>query len=427
MKYLLLNRYHTEIHAVNYIIPKVSIVMPSFNQGQFIEAAVRSILEQKYPPLELIIADGGSTDGTLQCLEGLLGVFGGQLKWVSEQDSGPANAINKALGLAKGDIIGWLNSDDLYAPRAISSAFLYLSTHPDTVMVYGEGEHIDVTGKSLGRYPTLPPSVATPAFQNGCFICQPTVFLRREVFDAVGLLDESLATAFDFELWLRIFKKFPGRIGFLNQVLAYSRIHADCITTRQRRLVATENIKILGKYFGHAKPHWALTYAEELYESYPFGLDSSDLKTQVLSVLNEVEMFLSEHDVTQAKALLARDARFNLALPGLYASVYSDGWAPQCLEIRIYGAGRKEVLLHCDNRRPDLKPLHIEVSGSWGTRFSMVVEKQGYFEITVTIPDNYAQTNSVITISSADFFVPKYFDASSSDIRQLAFKLSGIE
>jgi glycosyltransferase involved in cell wall biosynthesis len=412
---------------MNYSASLVSVVMPSFNQSRFIEAAVRSVLEQKYPPLELVIADGGSTDGTLQCLEGLVGIFGDKLRWVSEQDSGPANAINKALGLARGNIIGWLNSDDLYAPRAISKAFLYLSTNPDAVMVYGEGEHVDETGKQLGRYPTLPPSVSTQAFQDGCFICQPTVFLRREVFDVVGLLDESLATAFDFELWLRVFRKFPGRIACLDQVLAYSRIHADCITSRERRLVATDNIKILGKYFGHAKPHWLLTYVEELYKSYPFGVEPSDLKTHVQTVLSEVETFLSECDAAQFKDVLARDARFKLALPDVYASVYTDGWAPQCLEIRIRGAGHKVVLLHCDNRRPDLRPIRLQVSGSWGAGFSMVVDKPGYFEIAVPIPDSYAHTNSTITISSDDVFVPKHFDAISTDTRQLVFKLSDIE
>ena len=407
--------------------PLVSVVMPSFNQNRFIEAAVRSVLEQKYPPAELVIADGGSTDGTLECLEGLAGIFGEKLRWVSEKDSGPANAINKALGRARGDIIGWLNSDDLYAPRAISKAFLYLSTNPDAVMLYGEGEHIDETGKQLERYPTLPPSVSTQAFQDGCFICQPTVFLRREVFDMVGLLDENLATAFDFELWLRVFRKFPGRIAFLDQVLAYSRIHADCITSRERRLVATENIEILGKYFGHAKSHWLLTYVEELYKSYPYGVEPLDLKTHVWTVLSEVETFLDERDVAQFKDLLAKDARFKLALSGVFASVYTDGWAPRRLEVRIRGAGRKSVLLHCDNRRPDLRPIRLEVSGSWGAGFSMVVDKPGYFEIVVPIPDNYAHINSAITISSDDDFVPKHFDASSTDTRQLVFKLSGIE
>ena len=84
---------------MNNDAPLVSVVMPSFNQGRFIEVAVRSVLEQNYPPLELVIADGGSTDGTLQCLERLAGIFGDKLRWVSEKDSGPANAINNGKGV----------------------------------------------------------------------------------------------------------------------------------------------------------------------------------------------------------------------------------------------------------------------------------------------------------------------------------------
>jgi glycosyltransferase involved in cell wall biosynthesis len=405
----------------------VSVVMPSFNQRRFVEAAVRSVLEQDYPSLELVIADGGSTDGTLQCLEGLLGSFGAKLRWVSEKDSGPANAINKALGQARGEIIGWLNSDDLYASQAISSAVHYFSVHPDAVMVYGEGAHIDETGKHLGRYPSLPPTAWSEACQDGCCICQPTVFLRREVFGAVGLLDERLATAFDFELWLRVFRKFSGRIAFLDQVLAYSRLHADCITSRQRRLVAMENMKILSKYFSSVKPHWLLTYVEELYHSYPFAMEPADLDAHVRTALSEAEAFLEERDVAQLKDVLGRDARFNLALPGLYASVYSDGWAPQSLAIRVRGTGHKTILMHCEHRRPEMHPIRLEISGSWGAGFSMAVEKSGPFAIAIAIPENYVSTKFTIVINSADSFVPQHLDVDSLDTRQLVFKIIGIE
>jgi glycosyltransferase involved in cell wall biosynthesis len=300
--------------------PALSVVMPSFNQGQFIEASIKSVLDQPYPAIELIIADGGSTDSTLSCLNRLNDIYGDKLRWVSEQDSGPANAINKALRLTKSEVIGWLNSDDLYASRALSTAFLFFRTHPEIVMFYGQGEHIDAEGKSLGLYPTQPPSVSIQAFQNGCFICQPTVFLRREVFDKVSFLDESLATAFDFELWMRIFKMFPNRIAYIDKILAYSRIHADCITTRQRRLVAIENIMILNKHYGYANIHWLTTYVEELFKNHTFSHDPSDLKNQVITVLSEVEPFLNKQDVFQFKELLAKDVRFDPALPGVVLS-----------------------------------------------------------------------------------------------------------
>ncbi|MBK8384819.1 MAG: glycosyltransferase [Candidatus Accumulibacter sp.] len=154
---------------------RVTVVMPSFNQGRFIEAAVRSVLEQAYPGLELLIVDGGSSDGTLPCLERLLAVFGDKLRWLSEKDSGPANAINKALRLARGEFVGWLNSDDLYAPGAVATAAAYLTANPEMVMVYGEAEHVDETGTRLAAYQSRRPpfrqkrsrrvvSSANPAF-----------------------------------------------------------------------------------------------------------------------------------------------------------------------------------------------------------------------------------------------------------------------
>ena len=368
-------------------VPLVSVVMPSYNQSQFIEAAVRSVLEQDYTSLELIIADGGSTDGTLQCLEGLLAHFGHRLRWISEPDSGPANAINKALGMVRGEIIGWLNSDDLYASGAVQAAVHCLTARPETVMVYGEGEHIDENGTRMGRYPTLPPSVSPEVFQKGCFICQPTVFLRREGLQHVGFLDESLKTAFDFELWLRIFQQFPERIAFLDQLLASSRIHAACITSRQRRLVAMENMRILSKYFGHAQPHWLLTYAEELCQNYPFGVESGDMQALVDEALSEAAGYIEEHSLARLKETLAQDARFRLAVPGIFATVYSDGWAPETLVIRLRRAGGKNVLLHCEHRWPVFQPICLEITASWGIGFAMTVEKSGPFTIAMTIPE----------------------------------------
>lgn len=407
--------------------PLVSVVMPSFNQRRFIEAAVRSVLEQDYPFLELVIVDGGSSDGTLQCLKGLLDTFGARLRWISEPDSGPANAINKAIGLARGEIVGWVNSDDLYASRAVSMAVQFFSTHPEAFMVYGEGEHIDENGHHLRRYPTLPPAVSPEIFQKGCCICQPTVFLRRNVFQQIGLLDESLKTAFDFELWLRIFKNSPECIGFIDQVLAYSRIHEDCITCRQRRLVAMENMTILSKYFGHAQPHWLLTYVEELYQNYPFSVEPPDLQAHVREALNEAERYLHGLDLAQLKEILARDARFRLAAPGVFASVYSDGWASESLEIRLRGTGAKAVFLHSEHRRPIFQPIRLEISGSWGATFSMIVDKPGPFTIAVAIPADFAYSHGIIVIKSKNFFVPQQVEAHSSDTRHLVYKVSGIE
>ena len=115
--------------------PLVSIVMPSFNQASFIAAAAKSVLLQSFANLELIVADGGSTDGTLQEQERLPCESAGWLKWYSEHDDGAADAINKALKLARGEYIGWLNTDDLYADDAIQWALSYFAKHPSTFSI----------------------------------------------------------------------------------------------------------------------------------------------------------------------------------------------------------------------------------------------------------------------------------------------------
>jgi glycosyltransferase involved in cell wall biosynthesis len=193
--------------------PLVSVVMPSLNQVQFLEEAVRSVLEQDYPHIELVVADGMSTDGSLELLGQLQAEFGERLRWISQKDSGAAQAVNRAVALAQGEIVGWLNSDDVYAPEALSRAVAFFNTHPAHQMVYGEGQHINAAGESLGKYPTKPPSTPLDAFADGSFICQPTVFMRRGALALVGPLDESLHLAFDYELWLRFFNFFDFTFG----------------------------------------------------------------------------------------------------------------------------------------------------------------------------------------------------------------------
>lgn len=243
--------------------PLVSVVMPTLNQCQFIEASVRSILTQSYANLELIIADGGSTDGTQNLLREL-SQQDERIRWFSENDNGPSQALNRALSRVRGTLIGWLNSDDLYASDAIVRAVDVFDNAPDCLMVYGEGVHIDVSGKLLNRYPTLPPSRSVSRFKDGCFICQPTVFFRRSLYIMLGPLDESLKTAFDFDYWIRVFRAFPQRISFVRHFQAKSRLHDQCITLKQRKKVMLEGMQVLARYFGTAPAHWVLTYFNDI-------------------------------------------------------------------------------------------------------------------------------------------------------------------
>ena len=241
----------------------VSIVMPSFNQARFIAASVESVISQDYPHLELVIQDGISTDGTCETLDRIAS-RDSRIRWVSEPDDGPAQAINRALARSRGTIIGWLNSDDLYAPGAIRRAVNALASVPQTIMAYGHGDHIDENGQVLSRYPTKPPAAGSNSFHSGCFICQPTVFFKRSMYTMLGPLDETQNTSFDFEYWLRAFQRFEERIGFVDALQAKSRLHDGSITNNEHRKVALEGIQLTKRYLGHAQPHWAHTHIKEM-------------------------------------------------------------------------------------------------------------------------------------------------------------------
>jgi hypothetical protein len=266
------------------MLPLVSIVMPSLNQAGFVVVAVQSVLSQSYEHLELIVADGGSTDGTLALLHQQQGLDS-RLRWMSAPDTGPADALNKALPSARGTIVGWLNSDDLYAEGAIDRAVQALVARRDWLMVYGQGQHIDGAGLVLGRYPTVAPPVPITQFANGCHICQPTVFFRRSMFVLLGPLDQGLKAAFDFDYWLRAFAAFPGRIGFVDALQAQSRLHPDCITLRMRRTATLEAMQVVARHLGHAPGVWLLAYVRELLAMPPSERKVGDLAAHVAEML----------------------------------------------------------------------------------------------------------------------------------------------
>ena len=289
-------------------MPLVSVVMPSLNQREFIEEAINSVLVQGYPEVELIIADGGSTDGTLDLLRGRCKVDP-LLRWFSRKDSGPAEAINNALAEVRGTIIGWLNSDDLYTPGAIERAVALLESKSNYIMVYGHGQHVDEQGAVLGRYPTQLPTVSTKTFVDGCFICQPTVFFKRSMLMMLGKLDQDLKAAFDFDYWVRAFLAFPERIGFVDAVQASSRLHESCITMRMRHRIAVEGMKVVARHFGMAPSHWLITYFEELLAQEPEERGIEDLRMHFKKVVEQVADTLNPSEIETILAQIETDPR----------------------------------------------------------------------------------------------------------------------
>ena len=162
---------------------KVSVVIPSFNQGQFIQRMLESVATQTGAAIEHVVFDGGSTDDTVDVLKR----FGHGVKSVSETDKGQTDAVNKGIR----DIIGWLNSDDVSGRDCARHRIL--RNHSDVDVVYGMADHIDLSDYAFEAYPTEPWNF--PRLMDTCFICQPATFFRRRVVDQQGLLDENFTSA----------------------------------------------------------------------------------------------------------------------------------------------------------------------------------------------------------------------------------------
>jgi len=282
----------------------VSIVMPSMNQAPFIAEAINSVLGQDHAHLELIVADGGSVDGTVALLE-RAARQDPRLRWTSAPDAGPAHALNKALRQARGTVIGWLNSDDVYTQGAVARAVAALDLHPHWLMLYGQGRHIDAQGGLIGDYPTFAPPTAIERFAQGCFICQPTVFMRRTLWLLLGDLDQGLATAFDFDYWLRVYKTWPGRVGFVDAVQAGSRLHDQCITVRMRRTVVVEGMRVLARHLGSAPMDWFLGYASGLDGGAGGGAQSAERVAHLCELLQEVRPCLTTSQAGELERRLA--------------------------------------------------------------------------------------------------------------------------
>jgi glycosyltransferase involved in cell wall biosynthesis len=180
--------------------PLVSIVTPSYNQAQYLEETIRSVLTQDYPRVEYIVIDGGSTDGSLDIIK----KYADRISyWVSEKDKGQTDALNKGFAASHGSILAWLNSDDTYKPGAIRAAVEYLSRHPQVGMVYGDLDFIDENGKVVGKFPAAQTDLKR--LRKGyVHIPQPAAFFRAEHWKKVAPLDDTFYFAMDYDLWVRL-------------------------------------------------------------------------------------------------------------------------------------------------------------------------------------------------------------------------------
>lgn len=224
--------------------PKISIITPSLNQGKFIEQTIKSVLSQKYPNLEYIIVDGGSTDSTLRILR----KYSKQIKWTSEKDKGQADAINKGMRMAKGDIIAYINSDDYYLPNTFSAVADFFNRNKDAKWLTGDYIIVDEKGKKIQPSVTLYKKLLR--FLGGKnilsivnYIAQPSTFWKRSVVSDVGFFNDSLKYVFDYDYWMRIIRQYP--LFRVTSHLSAFRIHSQAKGSLSFDKQFDEELKVL--------------------------------------------------------------------------------------------------------------------------------------------------------------------------------------
>lgn len=200
--------------------PLVSVIVPSYNMGRFLPATLDSILAQDYRPLEVVVVDGASTDGTVAILERYAAVHP-ELRWVSERDGGPAQAVNKGLAMIEGAIAGIQSADDIYYPGAIRAGIEAFADHPEASIVYGDAEVIDVEGRPLS-VPHLAPYTLSRYLCGSTFSPQSSTFFRPELARSVGGCRPEYFT-FDTDLWIRMLFRAPAYK--IDRVLSAYRRH----------------------------------------------------------------------------------------------------------------------------------------------------------------------------------------------------------
>jgi len=232
-------------------LPKISIVIPSYNKVQYIQETLESIISQKYSNLEVIIQDGGSTDGTLEIIKKYAKEHPKVIRWISKKDKGQVDAINKGFKKARGEILAFINADDVYVKGALQKIGIAFSKCPETVWAAGQGETINKKGKTVfslvGFYKNVLLRFNKYTFLIMVnYLMQPSVFLKKEMFNKYGPLVGWKGMVLEYELWLKIGKDVMPKI--ISHKLSKFRLTREALSFTQLDKISEEEYKIVKKH-----------------------------------------------------------------------------------------------------------------------------------------------------------------------------------
>lgn len=235
-------------------LPSLSAVTPSYNQGRFIGRTIESVLSQDAPAGEYVVMDGGSTDETVAALES----YGDRLRYRSEPDKGQPDAVNKGIAATSGEIIAWINSDDVYTPGTFRAVLEVFEKYPEVDVVYGDGDHIDEEDAVIEPYPAEPFDLER--LKSRCIICQPAAFFRRRVVERFGGLSLRWQYTLDYEFWLRL-ARGGAVFSYLPRKLAGSRFYPQTKTSGSKLKVHAEINDMMLATFGRVPDRWLCNFA----------------------------------------------------------------------------------------------------------------------------------------------------------------------
>jgi glycosyltransferase involved in cell wall biosynthesis len=240
----------TSINAREW--PRVSVIIPSYNQGSFIRQTLDSVLTQGYPDLELIVVDGASTDDTVEILR----EYESRLAyWVSEPDNGQSHAINKGFARATGSLVGWLNSDDLYLSKSLFRAASYLMDRPECDVVFSDYIFIDELGELLKRRREIPFDFATYLWTRDCYHANCAGMFRRQIFEETGGLRQDLDYSMDYEFYLRLASQ-GFRVDHVREFWGAYRFHKESKSVADNESQIRESMEVASVYSHDVRAPW---------------------------------------------------------------------------------------------------------------------------------------------------------------------------
>jgi glycosyltransferase involved in cell wall biosynthesis len=244
----------------------ISVIIPSLNQGRFIDEAIRSLLNQRYPNLEILVVDGGSTDGTLERLK----TYGDQICWLSEGDRGQSDAIIKGFARTTKPWLTWLNSDDVQTGDALWRVDEGVAADPQAEVVVGQGHYMDQDGSNPRPYPTIVighgSDLRKEMFEKG-YMAQPSVFFRRDLYERVGGLNPSLEFCMDYDLWAR-FAASSAKFTGIDADISGNRWYATTKTAGQTLDLYAEVVSVQRAIFGAVSPYYVQAVSDHLYSEF---------------------------------------------------------------------------------------------------------------------------------------------------------------